>query len=182
MFTNRTYAPSTFASSSTTSNALSCFPTTDGEDSVEYNWPSLTAGRRKRQKFTWRTTLIMDAAILNIHWLAKDWGDCELFFRMGKDGEEAAGEAGKAGPREWGIGVIWRFCGGPLEDSTRSFWRQQVARFQPDKEINSKKKINERFITRRFGVLMTPFSSVIWIILQSSKCKRWEEIVYILVK
>ena len=41
-----------------------------------------------------------------------------------------------------------------LEDST-PFNQSTV----PDKEINSKRKINERFITRRFGVLMTTLSS-----------------------
>ena len=42
-----------------------------------------------------------------------------------------------------------------LEDST-PFNQSTV----PDKEINSKRKINERFITRRFGVpVMTPLSS-----------------------
>ena len=136
----------TFASSSTTSNALSCFPTTDGEDSVEYNWPSLTAGRRKRQKFTWWTTLTMDAAILNIHWLAKDWGeDLGKFFRVGK---EEAGVVGGGGGFD---SVVLRRG---LEDST-PFNQSTV----PDKEINSKRKINERFITRRFGVLMTTLSS-----------------------
>lgn len=147
MITKRTYTPFTFASSSTTSNALSCFPTTDGEDSVEYNWPSLTAGRRKRQKFTWWTTLTMDAAILNIHWLAKDWGeDLGKFFRVGK--EEAGGAGG-------GGGWFGGFAEGTLEDST-PFNQSTV----PDKEINSKRNINEPFITRRFGVpVMTPLSS-----------------------
>lgn len=101
MFTNRTYIYtllilfSTFASSSTTSNALSCFPTTDGEDSVEYNWPSLSAGRRKRQKFTRWTTLTMDAAILNIYWLAKDWGEdlAGTFSGWGRTGRKRRGGA-----------------------------------------------------------------------------------------
>ena len=140
MFTKRTDTPFTFASSSTTSNALSCFPTTDGEDSVEYNWPSLTAGRRKRQKFTWWTTLTMDAAILNIHWLAKDWG-------------EDLGSFSGWGKRKRG-GWFGGFAEGTLEDSTPC--NQSTV---PGKEINSKSKINERFITRRFGVLMTPLSS-----------------------
>ena len=44
----------------------------------------------------------MDAAILNIHWLAKDWGeDLGKFFRVGK--EEAGGAGG---------GLIRWFCGG----------------------------------------------------------------------
>ena len=32
------------------------------------------------------------------------------------------------------------------------------------------KKKNERYVTQRFGVLMTPLSREMWIILQSSKC------------
>ena len=136
MITKRTYTPFTFASSSTTSNALSCFPTTDGEDSVEYNWPSLTAGRRKRQKFTWWTTLTMDAAILNIQWLAKDWGE-DL-------GEVFPGEEGGSGWGGGGGGWFRGFAEGTLEDST-PFNQSTV----PDKEINS----------IRFGVLMTPLSS-----------------------
>ena len=46
-------------------------------------------------------------------------------------------------------GLIRWFCGGDC-------FNQSTV---PDKEINSKRKINERFITRRFGVLMTTLSS-----------------------
>ena len=74
----------------------------------------------------------------------------------------------KTGERTWGSFSGWGrrkrvgreggwfggFAEGTLEDST-PFNQSTV----PDKEINSKRKINERFITRRFGVLMTPLSS-----------------------
>ena len=71
----------------------------------------------------------------------RTWGK---FFRVGKE------EAGAAGGGGWFGG----FAEGTLEDST-PFNQSTV----PDKEINSKRKINERFITRRFGVLMTTLSS-----------------------
>ena len=62
----------------------------------------------------------MDAAILNIQWLAKDWGeDLGKFFRVGKE------EAGGAGGGGWFGG----FAEGTLEDST-PFNQSTV----PDKE------------------------------------------------
>ena len=50
-------------------------------------------------------------------------------------------------------------------------WIKDLRRYElKDQKIILRK--NERFITRHFGVLMTPLSSEMWIILQSSKIQE----------
>ena len=80
---------------------------------------------------------------------SRGWRGGGAIFWVGKDGEEGGGDL-----------AVLRGGGRVTPLSTRGFyWKQQVASCQSDKGIYSDKKKNERFITRRFRVLMTPLPS-----------------------